>query len=72
MLNKLRQKHKKNEHVRSSYAYVAVFTKENRGDISTSTRQLTVLSAILLNIEGSLSREICQEMVFCECVFSSA
>ena len=49
--------------------YIAVFTSENRDDISTSTstgtRQSTVSSAILLNIGGSWYREFRQEMVFC-------
>ena len=50
-----------------AYAYVALLTKnEDGGDIST--RQSTVSSAILLNIEGSWYRELCQEMVFRVCV----
>ena len=48
--------------------YVAVFTSENRDDISTSTRQSTISSAILLNVDGSWYREFRQEMVFCACV----
>ena len=50
--------------------YVAVYTSENRDDISTSTslRQSTVSSAILLNIDGGWYREFRQEMVFCTCV----
>ena len=66
-----KQNHKKNERVRSScaYAYVAVFTNENGGDkrTLTSTRQSSVSSTILLNIEGSWYRELCQEMIFCAC-----
>ena len=48
--------------------YVAVFTGENRDNTSTSTRQSTVASAILLNIERSGYREFRQETVFCACV----
>ena len=50
--------------------YVAVFTSDKRDDLSTSTstRQSTVSSAILLNIEESCYREFRQEMVFCACV----
>ena len=36
--------------------------------ISTNTRQSTVSSVILLNIEGSLYQEFRQEMVSCACV----
>ena len=71
-----KRKHKKNEHVCPScayaYAHVTVFTDENKDDISTSTRQSTVSSVILLNSEGSRYRELCQEMVFCACVCSCA
>ena len=56
-----------NEHVRSSYpyAYVAVFTNESGGDISTNTSQDKL-------IEGNWYREFRQEIVFCACVCTYA
>ena len=79
MLHKHMHKHKKNEQymfvllvLMLMLCYVAVFTSENSDDISTSTTQSTIPSAILLNIEGSWYREFRQEMVFCACVFPYA
>ena len=65
----IRKKQKRKRPTKASaYAYVELLTNEDGGDMSISRRQSTVSSAILLNVEGSWYRELCQEMVFCACI----